>query len=448
MTFKFGEMDFSVDFPTSEAIQREWTNLSGLGIESLEIPRMEHRRFLETTRPRTSQAFDVILHGDSEAEVEEARQRFLRFVDPTLGPLPLILDEDPDWYWTMTVSNEIVWERLTWACHMRGYRLRATVVFESYNDAAQRLVDEEPTPAVMNYAPEIMGSGKWAEVARFPTGSTPPAFAQPEDFRVRDLGTGESVMEIEQVEGLTASSGVAGVSTRNGKPAVRIINTTGARPTTVYLRFNLPEAVRAGGTFMAVRHQDEVLSDDTAADAYNIRVDSPTQFTPRTNTVGAVENRLVYSELSGTYRAYLSGRMTDGDVWWTDIGLYAGDYDGLVAPPGFGALVELEGNTRTWPTVQITGTLTEAQEVEAIIDDFSVRVAGPLTNQDVMVLDYLKMRFEVYRAGVKIASLVPRMSTLDRVEIRPQTGPVYFTAAPVGGGSVNSASILPNSRKQ
>lgn len=264
MTFKFGDMDFSTEFPTSEAIQREWSNLSGLGVESLAIPRMEHRRFLETTRPRTSQAFDVILHGDSEAEVEEARQQFLRYVDPTLGPLRLILDEDPDWFWTMTVSREIIWERLTWACHMRGYRLRATVVFESYNDAAQRLDDEQPTPQV----------------------------------------------------------------------------------------------------------------------------------------------------------------------------------------PGSGAMVELEGNTRTWPTVEITGVLSSAQEVEVIIGDFTVRVAGPLTSQDVMVLNYMTMRFEVYRTGVKIASLVPRMSTLDRVEIRPQTGPVFFSAAPVGGGSVSSATILPNSRKQ
>ena len=265
MTFKFGDMDFSKAFPTSEAIQREWSNLSGLGVESLEIPRMEHRRFLETTRPRTVLEFDVILHGDSEDEVEEARQRFLRSVDPTLGPLPLILDEDPEWYWTMTVSREIVWERLTWSCQTGGYRLRAAVVFESYNDAAQRLVREMGVPRI------------------------------------------------------------------TVKPA---------------------------------------------------------------NTV------------------------------------------------------EPLGNTRAWPTVQITGVLSKSQEIEVKIGDFAVRVAGPLTARDIMVLNYDLMRFEVFRDGVKIASLVPRMSTLERAEIRPQNGPVAFSAAPVRGGSVNSASITPNSRKQ
>ncbi len=47
--------------------------------------------------------------------------------------------------------------------------------------------------------PRLVGDGTWAEVARWNTGDPVPVVVQPEDFRVRDLGTGESVMEIERV---------------------------------------------------------------------------------------------------------------------------------------------------------------------------------------------------------------------------------------------------------
>ena len=156
--------------------------------------------------------------------------------------------------------------------------------------------------------------------------------------------------------------------------------------------------------------------------------------------------RLNISELDGgnELRLYHGGSSGSGDVYWSDIAMYNVPY----SPPGGDGGPIAVGNTRTWPTVRITGTLSKTQEVEVIIDDFKVRVSGPLAAGDEMVLDYLKMRFEVYREGVKIASLVPRMSTLDRVEIRPQNGPIYFTAAPVTGGSVNSATLIPNSRKQ
>ena len=110
--------------------------------------------------------------------------------------------------------------------------------------------------------------------------------------------------------------------------------------------------------------------------------------------------------------------------------------------------IRCEGNTRTWPTVQFTATATAAQTVRVTVGGFTVDVAGPFTAQDTAVLDYDLMRFELFREGVKVASLVPRMSTLDRLEIRPQDGWIPVTVEPVDGGTVSDVKVKPNSRKQ
>lgn len=142
MSFTFGPFDFSSMPEGSYAIQREFPWVSGLSIESLEIPGMERRRFLETNRPATTIALDTIVRGDTEELVEEAKDTFETYLDPSLGPQQLIFDEKPEWYWEATVSGEVMWEKLYWNCHS-GYAYRSTVTFESYNDAAQRRVDED-----------------------------------------------------------------------------------------------------------------------------------------------------------------------------------------------------------------------------------------------------------------------------------------------------------------
>lgn len=142
MSFTFGQFSFADFLPTSHAIQREFPNMSNLGVESLEVPGMERRRFLQTDRPFTGITFDVILHADSAEELETRRDQLMMLLDPALGPQTLVLDDHPDWYWTATVSDEIVWEKLTWGCEYRGYRYRADFVFETYGDAASRHAED------------------------------------------------------------------------------------------------------------------------------------------------------------------------------------------------------------------------------------------------------------------------------------------------------------------
>ena len=142
MSFIFNQMDFDEMFPTSEALRFEWEHLSGLGVESLEVPGMERRRFLETDRPRTKIEYTVILHSDTEQGVEDALDQFMIHIDPSNGPQRLIDKDYPEWYHMAAVSEEIIWERLTWDCATRGYRYQGVVIFETYGDASQRRVDD------------------------------------------------------------------------------------------------------------------------------------------------------------------------------------------------------------------------------------------------------------------------------------------------------------------
>lgn len=265
MSFAFGPFQFSSLPEGNFAIKREYPWVSGLSIESLEIPGMERRRFLETNRPATVAEFDVILRGDSEEAVETIKNNVEIYLDPSLGPQRLVLDEWDEWYWDATVSGEVVWERLFWDCHA-GYAYRATITFESYNDAAQRRIDED-----------------------------------------------------------------AGI------------------------------------------------------------------------------------------------------------------------PITTGTSVELQGNTRAWPTFEVEGSITSGGYAEITVaretqPDFTVRVDGPLTSGQVMRLNYDEMQFGVWDGETKVASLVNRMSTLERLEIRR----LDLATASVGfsGSNTGTATIFPNSRRQ
>lgn len=209
--------------------------------------------------------------------------------------------------------------------------------------------------------PRLVGDGTWAEVARWNTGDPIPVVVQPEDFRVRDLGTGESVMEIERVRGVNVGTGsVAGVSTWQGKPALRLMNINGANPSN-YVGFAIPSAARSGGTLIATRNQLDIV--EAGVGAYNLLVLSPGQQAPGTNIVGSTPSRLEYTALTSTYSAYLGARLVPGlqSVWWTDIGLFAGSYDG----PAFSGSSPQNGTTHYRWTGAIDNSTSEAYYVSA-----------------------------------------------------------------------------------
>lgn len=177
--------------------------------------------------------------------------------------------------------------------------------------------------------------------------------AQPEDFRVRWLGeenASESVMDIERVRGLTSSRCIAGVSTQGGKPAVRLIAITPdtqASDAWSYAYFSIPAEARASGTAVGTRTQIAAFA-GTHSSYKSLRVDAPALSTSvEPNSAGEKSLRLNYADLTGTFRVSLGhgGTAASGsDVWWTDIGLFAGDYDG----PAFSGDSEVPGKVTRW----------------------------------------------------------------------------------------------------
>lgn len=485
MSFTFNGVSFREEFPGCEAIQSEYPNLSNLSVDSLEIPRMERRRFLETTRPNTSIEFYVILRGDTPEELEETRQRFMLLYDPTLGPGRLVLDEDPDWFWEMTLADEIVWERLTWECgragNSGGYRLAADVKFESFNDAAQRLVEEAWGPAEPPPPP------KWVEAGR-----NLLAVPQSENGKNVALVSNSAGSELDSpyaAYDATAPSGTKYSTQRVARANVTVLPTQSA----LYLSsgsLTLPATPGEERVFKVSLFSAEALSVELRV--LYFREDGSNFTTERSGPSDIPHSewvQLVFPSVApdeavkcrlGIYNmgelALSDSSLFKTDAWaflTADVPWFSGDHapDGMrsewLGGPNNSVSVlykledapddpdlpdvtsiRCEGNTRTWPTVQFTATATAAQTVRVTVGGFTVDVAGPFTAQDTAVLDYDLMRFELFREGVKVASLVPRMSTLDRLEIRPQDGWIPVTVEPMDGGTVSDVKVKPNSRKQ
>lgn len=209
------------------------------------------------------------------------------------------------------------------------------------------------------------GSGDvwWTDIGLFAGNYTGNAFSgdtapedveglvQPEDFRTRWSGAvnnSSSVMEIERVRGLTASSSIAGVSTWEGKAAVRLIPLGTQSSGAPLAHFPIPADARASGTLMGTLHIRNELTGTFPAATRMVGAASPFQGTgPSPTTPGTYARRLNYADLTSTYLAYIyaGARLGGGDVWWTDIGLVAGEYDG---PAFSGDTPDYGRDTYTW----------------------------------------------------------------------------------------------------
>lgn len=166
-------------------------------------------------------------------------------------------------------------------------------------------------------------------------GSTKPAdLIQPEDFRTRWLGAenaSESVLEIETVRGLSASNCVVGVSTWEGERAARIIPTS-ASSNDSYVTFYVAPTGFAG-TAMGTVHLKAPLTGSIKGDsARTLTASAPwTNLLPTApNVAGSYPRRLIFDARTGSAQIRINngGSLGSGDVWWTDIGLFAGTYNG------------------------------------------------------------------------------------------------------------------------
>jgi hypothetical protein len=173
----------------------------------------------------------------------------------------------------------------------------------------------------------IPGISRAPAAAEFFDGTSPDFTVDP-DMRTRFVGTvdgSDSVMEIQQAAGFTRNDVLAGLSSWEGKPAVRLIPTSTA---TGYATFPIPAGpVRTRGTLLGTSHTIAPLV-SPAANARRLRASSPAQTSAAVPNVASSEQAsIVFEGLTSAYLAWLisAGAAGAGDVWWTDLGLYAGD---------------------------------------------------------------------------------------------------------------------------
>lgn len=100
-----------------------------------------------------------------------------------------------------------------------------------------------------------------------------------------------------------------------------------------YTAYNIPATgtLRADGTSMATLRLPAPQAGTPYAYARSVWADAPSQITPRSpNVAGTYQHRLHYTNLTSAYRTYLfaGGASGSGDVYWSNIGLYEGDYQG------------------------------------------------------------------------------------------------------------------------
>lgn len=142
MSFVFGGTDTD-SLAGVTATLAAWPSLGGLNIESEEIPGRDGRFYAGASRTHATFVFDVIVHGNTPAEVAARRDAFVGALDPSEGPRSLVLETDSAWQWPEVMATEgIEWERMTWKRDL-GYRLRADVTLESQGKASALEVDPE-----------------------------------------------------------------------------------------------------------------------------------------------------------------------------------------------------------------------------------------------------------------------------------------------------------------
>lgn len=186
------------------------------------------------------------------------------------------------------------------------------------------------------------GSGDvwWTDIAlfagdyRYPWNGSPDdlsGITQPEDFQTRWAGAednSELVLEIERVRGVTAYNCAAGVSTKDGRPAVRLIPTS-SDPNS-FAQISPHESAGTVRTLVGTAHLISPLTGTLGPFPSLLRFSGQASPPAIPNEAGSYPQRITHTYTGvGTFATIRHGGPSgSGDVWWTDIGLFAGDYDG------------------------------------------------------------------------------------------------------------------------
>lgn len=179
------------------------------------------------------------------------------------------------------------------------------------------------------------------------------------------LNSSPSTLSIEGVRGLTSMFGVtAGKSEVDGKPAIRLISGVGGIPATKFAYFEIPEGARAGGVFMATRHQAAEMQ-TPVEQLDGMFVGQPRSAVAFTNAAGVESLRLEYGELTSEYLAVLfhGGGVGDADVYYTEVALTSAGYDG----PAFSGSTGLLKVGESWLSASWDGAIDDSSSTLSMV---------------------------------------------------------------------------------
>lgn len=186
-------------------------------------------------------------------------------------------------------------------------------------------------------------------------GNTPARSVDP-DMRQRwtgEVNNSASVMEIERVTGLTGTRCIAGVSTRSGEPAVRLIATQfysgNSADLQSYASFTIPFALSVGGgVALGTRSQNEPIAPPLSQTFMTLGFSTSEGYDPAPvfNAPGSFEYRVPFSFMSvgSQVRFGHGGAQGAPDVWWTDIAIINSGYTG----PAFSGSSAIPGKSTRW----------------------------------------------------------------------------------------------------
>lgn len=111
--------------------------------------------------------------------------------------------------------------------------------------------------------------------------------------------------------------------------------------------------------------------------------------------------------------------------------------------PGGLSVTRRKGNTASFPTIEIRGSLSASQTVTITVSGTSVQVRGPLTATQVLRLDYQAMDFGIWQGTTKVASVAARMNNFTRLQL--PAGQTMVSVATTG--ALSSLRVEANSRR-
>lgn len=160
------------------------------------------------------------------------------------------------------------------------------------------------------------------------------------DFRARWLGTphaSQSVLEGQLAADMSSTYTVPVLSSAEGKPAIRVISQRNTDTLAYRSWFTIPPEARQNAVLAATRHLN---STPNVGESYSqtLSAGDPLRGTATPRQAGSVPLKVAWggsssgAPITATFRAYLYGdgpvREGSQDVYWTDIALYSGDYEG------------------------------------------------------------------------------------------------------------------------